>query len=773
MVAAASVLVPMTAARRAPTACSRVVRARVRRHVSPTSTSRVHLARPRASAPAARANVSASSGSGGDPGDGLGSTLTAWLLRQEQAGSIDADQAIVLSSIAVACKRIAAMVQREYYDADEDMGSRANDIFRDALRVCGRTGVVASGAGAEDAPFAVEESFAGDRVVVFDPLDGVSNVDAAVTTGSIFGVYAGDESCVPDFDADDAGAVEAKCVASACRPGKNLEAAGYCMYSASTILVLTLGDGAFGFTFDPAVGEFVMSHERIQVPERGKIYSFNEGNYDGWDDNVKAYVDALKNGGPDESGKPYSARYIGSLVADVHRTLLYGGVCGQPATRENPAGRLRLLTECAPMAFVAEQCGAKASTGSGRVLEAEPETVHQRTPFYLGSAKEIEYLEGVLAKHPATKSAAKQSPAQKVGGTKSSASDPSSGVGKDTLSTWLFKEEKEGHLDADLAVIINSIAVACKRISSLVATAPIAGLVGLADSKNKSGDEQKKLDVIANDIFCDAMANTARSAVIVTEEEDVPVGVDALSGDYVVCFDPIDGSSNIDAAVPTGSIWGVYHPGENCAINPEDDAEAALQKCVVNARKSGEELACAGYVLYSSSTVMMLTTGHGVYGFTLDWSTGEFVMSHEDVKIPETTATSGRYYSGNQGNVDKWAPEMKEYVEHLQKGGDDGGAPFVYRYIGALVGDFHRTLLYGGIWLYPPDKSAPEGKARLLYEVAPMGWMAEQAGGAATRGDAAKDRVVEVIPEHIHQRSPMFVGSKSMVEGLQKFLADR
>jgi fructose-1,6-bisphosphatase I len=335
---------------------------------------------------------------------------------------------------------------------------------------------------------------------------------------------------------------------------------------------------------------------------------------------------------------------------------------------------------------------------------------------------------------------------------------------------WLFKQEQRGQVDADLAVIINNIAVACKNISNLVATAPVRGLVGLAESKNKSGDEQKKLDVISNDIFVAAMADTARSAVIVTEEEDVPVGVDALSGDYIVCFDPIDGSSNIDAAVPTGSIWGVYSPGE-CVVDPDDDAEAALEKCVLNTRKSGEELVCAGYVMYSSATVMMLTVGDGVYGFTLDWSTGEFVLSHEDVKIPETTERAGRFYSGNQGNVDKWAPEMRAYVEHLQGGGGDGGGPFTYRYIGALVGDFHRTLLYGGIWLYPPDASAPEGKARLLYEVAPMGYMAEQAGGAATWGPLANERVVEVVPQHIHQRSPMFVGSKSMVEGLAEFLA--
>ena len=139
-----------------------------------------------------------------------------------------------------------------------------------------------------------------------------------------------------------------------------------------------------------------MSHERVTVPERGRIYSFNEGNYEGWDEGVRRYVDALKKGGPDENGKPYSARYIGSLVGDFHRTMLYGGICGQPATTQHPDGRLRLLTECAPMAFIAEQCGGKASTGRGRALDETPEETHQRSPFYVGSAKEVEYLEAVL-----------------------------------------------------------------------------------------------------------------------------------------------------------------------------------------------------------------------------------------------------------------------------------------------------------------------------------------------------------------------------------------
>ena len=220
------------------------------------------------------------------------------------------------------------------------------------------------------------------------------------------------------------------------------------------------------------------------------------------------------------------------------------------------------------------------------------------------------------------------------------------------------------------------------------------------------------------------MSGHVRAAVIVTEEEDVPLRVEAISGDYIVCFDPIDGSSNIDAAVTTGSIFGV-RPGRVRSSNPDATPEA-MEKCVLNTRKSGEELVCAGYVMYSSATVMMLTVGDGVYGFTLDTSTGEYVLSHEDVKIPETTEQ--RIYSGNHGNVDKWAPEMKARTWST--------CSSAARRRRAVHVPIHRRprrgfpphVLYGGIWLYPPDSSAPQGKARLLYEVAPMGYSAEQAG---------------------------------------------
>ena len=337
----------------------------------------------------------------------------------------------------------------------------------------------------------------------------------------------------------------------------------------------------------------------------------------------------------------------------------------------------------------------------------------------------------------------------------------------ESLSAHLASASARGDIDADLAIALNSVAIACKRVRALVARAPIAGNTGAAGGSNASGDEQKKLDVIANDVFVETLRACGRASVIVTEEEDTPIAVERASG-YIVTFDPIDGSSNIDACVTTGSIFGVYAPGA-CEIKDTDSAEETLANCLTNSLQSGEALVAAGYCMYSSSCVFVLTTGDGVAQYDFDENVGEFVCSKERVTIPDGDKMQ-RIYSGNNGNVNLWAPELKDYVAHLQKGGSDGGKPWTYRYIGALIGDFHRTLLYGGIWLYPPDTSAPNGKARLLYEIAPISMIAEQAGGMSTRGPKANESVLDVVPKHIHEKSPMFVGSKSAVQDLQEFL---
>lgn len=335
-------------------------------------------------------------------------TLTNWLLKQEQAGAIDAELTIVLSSISMACKQIASLVQRAGIsnltgvqgavnvqgEDQKKLDVVSNEVFSNCLRSSGRTGIIAS--EEEDVPVAVEESYSGNYIVVFDPLDGSSNIDAAVSTGSIFGIYSPNDECLADIE-DDATLdnVEQRCVVNVCQPGNNLLAAGYCMYSSSIIFVITLGNGVFAFTLDPLFGEFVLTQENIQIPKKGKIYAFNEGNYQLWDDKLKKYIDDLKDPGP--SGKPYSARYIGSLVGDFHRTLLYGGIYGYPRDKKSKNGKLRLLYECAPMSFIVEQAGGKGSDGRQRVLDIQPTEIHQRIPLYIGSVEEVDKLEKYLA----------------------------------------------------------------------------------------------------------------------------------------------------------------------------------------------------------------------------------------------------------------------------------------------------------------------------------------------------------------------------------------
>ncbi|KIZ00554.1 fructose-1,6-bisphosphatase [Monoraphidium neglectum] len=335
-------------------------------------------------------------------------TFNTWLFGEERRGTLDTELATVLSSISVACKQIAAAVGRagissltgvagtgENVQGEEQkkLDVISNDIFSLCLRNCGRTGVIAS--EEEENPIGVEETTSGNYIVVFDPLDGSSNIDAGISVGSIFGVYSPAEECIVDMD--DPEKTLASCITNVCQPGKNLLAAGYVLYSSCTILVLTIGDGVYGFTLDPYVGEFVLTHDRIQIPEKGKIYAFNEGNYELWDDATRSYIDSLKK--PELwDGKPYSARYIGSLVGDFHRTLLYGGIYGYPGDKKNANGKLRLLYECAPMSMIAEQAGGLGSTGTERVMDIVPTKVHQRVPLFVGSPAEVRYLESFTKK---------------------------------------------------------------------------------------------------------------------------------------------------------------------------------------------------------------------------------------------------------------------------------------------------------------------------------------------------------------------------------------
>jgi fructose-1,6-bisphosphatase I len=232
--------------------------------------------------------------------------------------------------------------------------------------------------------------------VVFDPLDGSSNVDAGIPTGTIIGIYEHDESCIVDGDA------QSLCLANTLQPGTNLVAAAYCLYSSSTFLVLTLGNGVYMFTLDENIGEFVLSKPHVKIPETSSILSFNEANLDNWDEPMRQTVINWRHG-TGRSGKRFSSRYIGSMVGDVHRTLLYGGVFGYPADTKNKNGKLRLLYEGAPMSFIMEQAGGMSSTGRQRVMEIVPEFVHQRVPIVMGSKNDIQEIVDAYTAYDAKK----------------------------------------------------------------------------------------------------------------------------------------------------------------------------------------------------------------------------------------------------------------------------------------------------------------------------------------------------------------------------------
>ncbi|XP_056172727.1 fructose-1,6-bisphosphatase, chloroplastic-like [Syzygium oleosum] len=339
--------------------------------------------------------------------------LTTWLLKQEQAGRIDAELTIVLSSISLACKQIASLLQRLSIinltgaqgtiniqgEDQKKLDVVSNEVFCNCLRSSGRTGIIAS--EEEDVPVAIEETYSGSYVVVFDPIDESANIDTALTTGSIFGIYGPDEQCLladdddysmPTVTLDQA---KERCITSVCQPGSNLLAAGYCLYSSSVVFTLSIGNGVYAFTLDPAYGEFVLTHEDIKIPKTGKIYSFNEGNYNLWDEKLKSYLNHLRQ--PGSNGKSYSGRYIGCLVGEIHRMLLVGGIYGNPKNNNAKNGNLRLLYKCAPMSYMVEQAGGKATDGIQRILDIKPEKIHQQTPIFVGSPDEVDKLQKYLA----------------------------------------------------------------------------------------------------------------------------------------------------------------------------------------------------------------------------------------------------------------------------------------------------------------------------------------------------------------------------------------
>jgi len=296
----------------------------------------------------------------------------------------------------------------------------------------------------------------------------------------------------------------------------------------------------------------------------------------------------------------------------------------------------------------------------------------------------------------------------------------------------------------ELSQILRDIALSSKVVNREINRAGLIDLAGAAGSTNEAGDYQQKLDVLANIRFIRALTKGGEICAIISEEEEKIIEVNK-DANYVIAIDPLDGSSNIDVNVSIGTIFSLYRrvSEKGSAITKED----VLQK--------GEKQIAAGYILYGSSTMLVYTTGFGVNGFTYDPTLGEYFLSHPNMKMPD----DGKIYSVNEGAFNSFAEPVKAYVE------DCRAKDFSGRYIGSLVADFHRNLLKGGIYIYPSTAKSPNGKLRLMYECHALAFVAEQAGGQATNGE---QRIMEVQPTEIHQKVPLFIGSKNMVERAHK-----
>ncbi|MBV9084013.1 MAG: class 1 fructose-bisphosphatase [Acidobacteriaceae bacterium] len=301
--------------------------------------------------------------------------------------------------------------------------------------------------------------------------------------------------------------------------------------------------------------------------------------------------------------------------------------------------------------------------------------------------------------------------------------------------------------------LLSGITLATKMTEAKIRRAGLLDVLGPAGEINVQGEAQQKLDVYANQALLHCLGARDSVAVLVSEENEEPVTLDRSpeTGEYIIIFDPLDGSSNIDVNVNVGTIFSILR---RPPIIGNDVTSAVLQ--------AGSRQLAAGYVVYGPSTILVYTTGHGVFGFTLDPAIGAFVLSHNNMRMPP----KGNIYSVNEAYSESFPQPYQEYLRTLRNG--ECGRRYTSRYIGSLVADFHRTLLKGGVFLYPPTKTHPQGKLRILYEANPLAFIAEQAGGMAVDGER---NILEVEPTDIHQRTPFVVGSKEDVETFQRFHA--
>ena len=325
-----------------------------------------------------------------------------------------------------------------------------------------------------------------------------------------------------------------------------------------------------------------------------------------------------------------------------------------------------------------------------------------------------------------------------------------------TLGQFIIEKQNDfPYAKGELSRLLRDIGIAAKIVNREVNKAGLVNILGDAGSTNIQGENQKKLDVYANEQFIAALSSGGECCIVASEENDELVRIDSAvskNAKYIVAIDPLDGSSNIDVNVAVGTIFSIYR-----RVTKEGPAQLS------DVLQTGTEQVAAGYIVYGSSTMLVYTTGKGVNGFTLDPSIGEFCLSHPNLKIP----ASGTIYSINEGNYVHFPDGVKKYIKYCQVEDLATKRPYTSRYIGSMVADIHRSIIKGGIFIYPTTSSAPTGKLRLVYECNPMAFIIEQAGGKATNGF---QRILELPVTDLHQRSAIFIGSADMVSQAESFM---
>ncbi len=327
-----------------------------------------------------------------------------------------------------------------------------------------------------------------------------------------------------------------------------------------------------------------------------------------------------------------------------------------------------------------------------------------------------------------------------------------------TLGQFIIEKQLDfPYAKGELSRLLRDIGIAAKIVNREVNKAGLVDILGDAGTTNIQGEGQKKLDVYANEQFISALTSGGECCIVATEEEDEFVPIDSpvsKNAKYIVCIDPLDGSSNIDVNVAVGTIFSIYR-------RKSVEGNATLQDVL----QKGTDQVAAGYIIYGSSTMLVYTTGKGVNGFTLDPSIGEFCLSHPNMKVPE----DGIIYSINEGNYVHFPDGVKKYLKYAQVEDLATNRPYTSRYIGSMVADIHRNLIKGGIYMYPTTAASPNGKLRLLYECNPMAFIIEQAGGIASDGF---NRILDIEPTELHQRTSIFIGSPKMVKMAEELMAE-